>query len=145
NPIYEDIERTENEKKKREKRSGFSLFLQEEVIDRMLLVLANPLVTARDQAGEYYAWETDKAHEEDIDRLLNTAISLDMGFSLVQADSEAYLYDKQIQKTNLYPTPYTYDMFDRLEEAAEEYDSNSDITYPEELIQSEDWDEIARF
>lgn len=104
------------------------------------LVLENPLIRGIQHKKQHDQQKADAKWEEELQDALTAVRRLRMEFAIVEGDSSER--DKRYRNVDLYPVTYTYELLERWMEV---HEINSDIPYPEEEIQNEDWEEIGVF
>src|SRR5699024_5712466 len=117
-----------------------------EIIDQLYLFFINPLQQAfEDGIPSYYEGKNDLEWEIKISDIKLGSSYFDLEFLLADGDVEprkVLKNEKRFRKVDVFPTKFTKEPLERWEEV---HLINSDIPYPETLIQEENWLGVADF
>src|SRR5699024_715791 len=120
--------------------------VKHEIIDQLYLFFINPLQQAfEDGIPSYYEGKNDLEWEIKISDIKLGSSYFDLEFLLADGDVEprkVLKNEKRFRKVDVFPTKFTKEPLERWEEV---HLINSDIPYPETLIQEENWLGVADF
>lgn len=122
--------------------SDAAVFVKNELADRSLHALADPVTGAFNRISGYFEGRAEHGWEKEIAKSRAAAGLFDLQFAIIKGDGDAFWYDEELRKVELYPSRNTYFILERWENVSTLI---TDFPYPEELVRAEEWLELSAF